>query len=516
VNQSTITTGFINFYFWNFGDAATSTLTNPQHQYASGGVYNVTLYIGSSNGCTDSTSMIITIYDTPDIQFTAQDLCFNEQPVQFSDSSTVTYGQINSTIWNFGDGNTSTTLNPQHTYAAPGIYTVWLTHTSTNGCIDSAFQIINIYPEPTANFSYTRLTSDSCSVPQLIQFNEQTANAQGFYWDFDYFNNPGVYTSTLKNPTFQFNAFGVYHVALFTTNQYGCSDSKVLEIQIQGNPDAGFYANLYTGCSPLTVLFTDTSAYNHGTGSVVDWQWDFGDGTTSNIQHPLHEYTAGTYDVNLIVTSDGGCVDTINYSMLIDVHVTPIADYNVNQVNAREFDFTNQSTNVNSSTAYLWDFGDTNTSSEINPSHMFNVDLTLGSRVYNVCLNAENDFGCADSACQDVEMLSLQLNVPNALAPEEDMGTESNVFLPKGHSLREYQLRIYDKWGNIVFETDALDENGIPSEPWDGTHQENGIALPMGAYTWRIDAVFNDGTIWQGVVYSNGKINNVGSVTIVR
>lgn len=106
--------------------------------------------------------------------------------------------------------------------------------------------------------------------------------------------------------------------------------------------------------------------------------------------------------------------------------------------------------------------------------------------------------------------------MPNAFAPEANVGSEANVFLPKGHSLEHYVLRIYDKWGNIVFESKVLDEEGAPAEPWDGTHYLNGTPLPMGSYTWRIDAQFLDGSLWLGKEYKTGGRKNVGSVTLIR
>jgi hypothetical protein len=127
-----------------------------------------------------------------------------------------------------------------------------------------------------------------------------------------------------------------------------------------------------------------------------------------------------------------------------------------------------------------------------------------------------NGFGCTGSDCEQLDLKSLQLNVPSAFAPEVNNGFDGNIFLPKGHSLRDYKLTIYDKWGNIVFQTTELDAEGKPAVGWDGNHYENGTPLPMGAYTWRIDAWFNDGTCWLGKEVSNGERRIVGTVTLIR
>ena len=80
--------------------------------------------------------------------------------------------------------------------------------------------------------------------------------------------------------------------------------------------------------------------------------------------------------------------------------------------------------------------------------------------------------------------------------------------------MKEYHLRIFDEWGNVIFESTSIDENGIPNEPWDGKHAKKGTDLPMGAYVWKIDATFNDGTKW-GEKDNNSKLP-YGTVTLIR
>jgi len=516
-DQSAANGAAISSYTWYFGDGDSSYLTNPFHVYDTAGTFNVKLVISSANGCKDSSIQVISIYDKPNVDFGYSNACFNEQPIFFSDSTTLNSGTIVSTEWDFGDGNTSTSLNPQHSYQSPGLYRVSLIKISSNGCIDSAFYNVNVFPEPRADFRYNRLSPDSCSVPQLIEFINQSQNAQGFLWDFDYGNNPGQFTSTLVNPQFTYTSYGVYDVALFTTNSFGCSDTIIKTIQVSPVPNAGFTADTLEGCEPLAVNFTDTSTYNfNGPGGINQWLWDFGDGNTSTSSNPTHIYVGGgSYQTRLIVTTDAGCSDTV-LGPIINVYPRPIADFNIQVLNASEIQLVNNSLNTDSTTRYFWTFGDGNTSTEANPSHRYRFDLTQGDIDLQVCLRLESAYGCADSLCQDYRLRSLQLNVPNALAPEVEVGSDANVFLPKGHSLKDYTLRIYDKWGNIVFESTALDEEGKPVEAWDGTHYINGSPLPMGSYTWRIDAVFNDGTVWFGKEYRNGTKMNVGSVTLIR
>jgi len=514
-DQSTTNGAALNSYRWYFGDGDSSTLTNPVHIYDTSGVMEVVLIIGSVNGCPDTLTQSVTIFDQPEVNFGFSDACFNQQPIQFSDSSSVVSGSIVGTLWDFGDGATSTSLNPQHSYAAPGLYPVVLVKTSSNGCVDSIQQNVNVYPMPTAHFNYQRLSADSCSAPQLIQFNDLSSGAQGYYWDFDYVNNPGVHTSTIASPQFNFTNFGIYRVALIVSNAFGCTDTLFQDVSVRPSPNAGFSADRSSGCEPLMVQFTDTSQYSFPGGTIDSWTWDFGDGQSSSDPSPLHIYQEeGLYTPRLIVQTDGGCPDTI-VGTEIEVFQTPIADFEMTKLTAREVEFKNRAGNLDSSTVVLWDFGDGSTAAEMDPVHRFNYDLTLGPKSVEVCLYLINGFGCADTLCLPLLLESLQINVPTALAPEILTGSESNIFLPKAHSLREYRLRIYDRWGNVVFESIALDEEGKPTEAWDGKHYQSGVDLPMGAYTWRIDAVFNDGTVWRGKDYDRNQ-KTVGSVTLIR
>lgn len=517
-DQSTANGAFINSYRWFFGDGDSSQLTNPVHVYEdTSGTMEVMLIINSANGCPDTVIQNVTIYDRPEVDFGFENSCFNDQPVQFSDSTSVQSGTIVGTLWDFGDGNTSTALNPFHSYAAPGLYGVKLIKTSSNGCVDSLQLNVSVFPQPNSDFSYQRQSGDSCSVPQLVQFSNLSSNAQGYLWDFDFNGNRGLNTSNVANPLFNFTQYGVYDVALICTNQFGCADTMIRTVAVRPVPNAGFRVDSVEGCQPLAVQFVDTSSYQfNGPGGISTWQWDFGDGNSSSQQNPLHIYEDfGTFSPRLVVITDGGCSDTI-VGDSIAVYPKPEVAFDMQKLTARRVRFINNSMNIDSSAVFRWYFGDGASSGQFSPEYNYPFDLTQGEQNLEVCLIIYNGFGCADTLCQELLLESLQLNVPNALAPEALTGTDANVFLPKGNALIKYHLRIFDRWGNIVFESTALDEEGKPVEAWDGRHYRNGTPLPMGTYTWRIDAVFNDGTIWLGEETKTGKRKNVGSVSIIR
>ncbi len=518
-NLSSTSSTSITGYSWNFGDGTGTFLANPTHYYQNPGTYNVCLTVLSVNGCMDSICKTVTIYDKPEVSFSVPNACLNRQPVAFFDSSSTQSGQIVSTIWKFGDGNTSVMPNPSHTYAAPGMYTVTLIHSTSFGCTDSSRRVVNIFPISKAEFTTTTSLGKKCGAPQQINFINQSSSAAGYYWDFDYNGNRGASTSTLVNPSYIYTKDGAYNVLLVAYNANGCVDSIIKPVYIRPFPKAGFVGDVFEGCAPLTVNFSDTSVYNfNGPGQIVSWTWDFGDGNfSSGMPDVTHTYEVpGTYTVTLRVESDGGCSDTVMYNSYVVVHPTPIASFTHAEVNAKTFNFVNTSQYTDKNTNYYWTFGDGKHSYEKSPKHIYNVDLFENDYIFEVCLITSNEFGCGDTICQDINLKGYLLFTPNAFAPGVEGAGGANYFLPAGHSMEKYRLQIFDEWGNVIFESTSIDENGIPNEPWDGKHAKKGTELPMGAYVWKIDAVFNDGTIWEGKDYGNNVRKPYGTVTLIR
>jgi PKD repeat protein len=206
--------------------------------------------------------------------------------------------------WDFGDGNTSTTQNPVHSYTTSGSFQVRLIISDTlNGCKDTAFSNVAIQL-PAANFIADTLMA--CA-PYIADFMDVSAGASSWAWNFGDGNN-----DTIQNPSHLYDNPGIYTVSLIVTSSLGCTDTitRVNYIQATG-PEVNFGADTTRSCDALFVNFTDSSIFG---SPITSWNWNFGDGNSSTLQNPTHNYSSsGIFDVSLSVTDLDGC--SSNYSI---------------------------------------------------------------------------------------------------------------------------------------------------------------------------------------------------------
>ena len=337
-STSTVSSGTITNYAWNFGNGQTATTQNATATYSGTGPYNVTLIVTSDKGCVDDSIRVMnTIYAQPIAAFNAPaEVCLGA-PINFTDISTAAGSTVTQWLWNLGDGTTSTQQNPVKNYAAAGSYNVTLTITSAIGCISTiANRTVIVNPLPTSNFN---VLAPTCAT-RNITFNDASAPNAGnlVKWTWNYgdgtnavLNNGNPFTHNYTNP-------GTYNVTLQVETNKGCISTITNKpVTVNVLPKAGFI-------SPAVCLndsfapFIDTSKIS--TGSIASWQWNFGDPNanganpnTSTLQNPNHRYTiVGSYTATLIVTSNNGCTDTVSQTFTVNGSI-PAANYTVQNVN---------------------------------------------------------------------------------------------------------------------------------------------------------------------------------------
>jgi YVTN family beta-propeller protein len=313
-------------WLWDFGDGSTSTFMSPEHTYNATGSYTVKLTVSNDGGSdTDEQDYYITVTPSgglsPKAGFVA-DVVTGIVPlsVQFTDQST---GNVSTWNWEFGDGSTSADQNPTHIYNVAGSYTVNLTVSNGDSLSNATSKGGYIYasatggrpaplpsnPAPVAGFT-SNVTSGH--TPFGVQFSDLTANSPtNWTWVF----GDGS-TSTDQNPIHTYSTAGRYDVTLVSVSPYGSNtvtkpsyiySTNAYETNTTSSaaPVASFIKNSVSagsstvGGGGTTVVFNDTS-----TNSPTSWSWDFGDGTSSTEQNPIHTYEkAGDYAVTLTASN---------------------------------------------------------------------------------------------------------------------------------------------------------------------------------------------------------------------
>jgi gliding motility-associated-like protein len=298
-------------YLWNFGNGNTSTLATPGQTYSIPGTYTITLIIADPLSCNkfDSAKQILHVKPTITAAFTTikGDTC---DPYILSITNTSVFNSLypsantwTTVIWNFGDGTTSTAINPiSHTYNASGIYTITLIITDTSACNSpQTFSQVITFIDNNVNTNF--ILPDTGCVPFVWSFNNNTTNGTTFLWNF---GTLGA-TSTSSIPTYTFTTVGTYTVTLLVQNPLTCNlfDTASQVITIVPNPIADFY---YLPNPPLP---NKPVSFNNQSTGAISYSWDFGDGTGSTIENPTHLYNKSA---NLIVCltayNEYGCPDT--------------------------------------------------------------------------------------------------------------------------------------------------------------------------------------------------------------
>ncbi len=314
--------------------------------------------------------------------------------------------------WNLGNGSTSTLTNPSVTYPSAlskdTSYNVKLIVRNWSGCIDSTTSIVKIYPIPTSRFKI--IDSVGCGPLSTNLTNlSSTNNALAFStlkhsWDFGDGTND---TSANPNHTFAPNQFKdtIYTISLTATSLNGCKDTSLQSIKVYPLPTLNFTADKYDGCELLNVNFTNHSIPNDtGNINIMSFDWNSGNGNTSNTQNFDAQYKASLYadtiyNVTLIGRTEHGCIDTL--SKQITVHPNPVANFTI-QTNGycTPLNLSTINNSVSKDFSGLnhdWDFGNGYKSSFATDSSIY-YNNTQSDQPYTITYQAISQYGCRDTA----------------------------------------------------------------------------------------------------------------------
>jgi gliding motility-associated-like protein len=483
-NNSIIANGSITNYYWNFGDGGTSTEGQPVGQeYILPGFYNVELQTVSNNGCSDTLTQTIEIFPIPTAMFSSDSVCY-PFATSFTDLSSVG-GAYNVTdwVWKFGDGILESGVqNPTHTYATWGDYPVQLTVTTDAGCnADTTLSPVRVHPKPDADFAegLANCLGDTTVFIDLSSIENESADfITDWNWNFAD-GNSSINQDTVDS----YLVPDLYNVELAVVTNHGCQDTVIRLVEIYPLPEVKFTVDTNFGCQPFRAQFTDQSTIS-APYALSSWEWNFGDGPgTVSSPNPEHTYwdeelgyfDTGVYSVYLQVTSANGCISDTIYVDYMTEYPKPDALFSVDpertEIIFPKFNITDLSSPNVTDWYYTW--GDGATSNAQNPSHEYQ-----DTAFYDIVQYVTTQFGCMDTA--DFRVFvdpEFKFYIPSGFTPDADGINEE--FFGSGIGIKQYTMKIYDRWGELIFESNDYDFH------WDGTYM--GEQVQKGTYIYGFD-----------------------------
>jgi gliding motility-associated-like protein len=483
-------------YSWSNGDIGKSITVTPLIATS----YTVTGV--DEYGCKDTAIVTITVPDKLEITTVVTNVnCLGK------DNGTATVTTTGGTpgynyLWSNGQNTAAITG------LAMGTYTVIVT--DTRSCMTSVSITIGAPVLPKADFDF----STACFGTAVV-FTDHSIPGTGntittYKWDFGdpSSGSNNIDDSNIPDPHV-YNAMTTYMVKLLIITNNGCKDSTTKQVSVWPVPKADFGAPV-SGCKPVCATFKDLSTI---TGGVISkWTWTFGDpssgaANTSNTQSPeTHCYqNPGFYHVTLTVESDKGCKNSITKNDMVHVLSSPKAaftsDKNEAQIFSPNFNFFDHSTGA--PTSWHWDFGVTtllnDTSVILNPKWTY-----TDTGRYNVCLTVKNAIGCSDVVCHPVTVTPYwTFYIPNAFTPNAD--GDNDFFNGNGYNITQYQMWIYDRWGNMIYTTGKANDPEH-SVPWNGRANNGQELAQQDVYVWKVELkdIFNK------------PHNYIGTVTLIK
>ncbi|MES2763072.1 MAG: PKD domain-containing protein [Bacteroidota bacterium] len=420
-------------YEWDFGDGSPLDFSpNPTHVFTNtttvNKTYTVQLIASNAFSCADTTWGYPVVFAKPQANF-AVTPTVGCSPLATTFTNTSIAGS--TYLWKFGDGNTATTTNTNHTYTNPSnvsdqTFTCTLVATSVNGCKDSLDKSVLVHFKPFANFA---LDTPRC-ISKTITFTNTSQGSTTDSWSF----GDGSLLSSITNPTHTYtnNTIGnlTFSVQLIATSSFGCKDTANAVTTIYAKPVADAALTPTSGCSPLAVTMNNSSNFAHS------YVWHYGDGNTATSTNTNYTYinpsstTHQTFTCSLVATNNNGCKDSITVPVL--TFFKPNATFSIDtpKCNSKTIMFSN---NTLGATNYSWNFGDFSpNSSAPNPVHTY-TNNSASNLTFTVQLIVTTASGCKDTTLGYPEIYakpvaSFVLTPSVSCAPLNTTMTNSSLF----------------------------------------------------------------------------------------
>ncbi|MFD1255498.1 PKD domain-containing protein [Mucilaginibacter terrae] len=413
------------------------------------------------------------------------------------------------------------TNKSQQTITIPneGEYSVYMEAQTVCGTGKSA----NIPIQVTARTLFAGITTSTTAerfgcAPHVVNFNNTSQG--GITYRIDWKDGTPITTTNNTGALIHtFTKAGRYDVVLYASND--CAQdvaSQIVTIIVSDKPAPAFTMDNGAGCKILTVNFVNTTPNPvNGTADDYTYSWNFGDvrsaNNTSTSRTPAHtfDYVSSPYTITLTVTNrNSGCSETV--TRIVTVSAPSVSEFRARPDSVQTFpnyQFSFEDLSTNSPKTWRWNFGDGSMSMQQHPTHTY-----ADTGFYKVTLTTTNG-SCGTTKIHYVRITGTpgQLYVPNAFTPSST-NQDLRIFAAKGSGLRQWHMRIYNNYGQLVWETTKLDARGEPVDGWDGTFQ--GTPVPQGVYIWQIDASFINGAEWKGMSYNSSSPKRTGAIHLIK
>jgi PKD repeat protein len=479
-----LTLGNNNFYSWNFGDGQSASDYSTSHHYFLPNnltsTYIVKLIVtDAATLCKDSLSSPITVLTNPIANFSILDneVCLGSPIVANAvQSSGLNY------VWSISNGETIVGNQMNFLFTDTGQYSFNLNVNDNFQCNDdTTYNFVFVRPNALANFSTTQ--QPPCAYNSNLLFTNGSTLSNSYLWDFGINGNSNFQTPSPIN----FNEPSTFDATLIANNIYNCPDTITKPIEIVIKPKAIFAA-------PDSVCQKQEFQLQNNSINSTIFEWATNGFIFSNQSSPFYESNnIGNLNLQLIATSnyDATCMDTAYKS--VKVNGIPSATFNSYSIDT-VIDGTSFTPcggyfmfvpdfNKND-ILYNWNLANNLISTTVKPKAFYELNGD-----YEIELQVENRFGCTNKTDTIINInCDGNIVLPNALAPSSN-DTSLAWFIPKGKYIEKLKIEIFSPWGERVWYTDKLDEEGSPTEHWDGTY--NNQLLPQGAFLVKVNAIFS-------------------------
>lgn len=468
--------------------------------------FQITLLTSLASGCFGDSTRTIRISPVPISQFIVDTLQFDCNVMRVRLSS-IQKG-LSSYHWRITENGiptidaTSTADQIEHVFNRPSSASsdiavqFFLDTKNFANCVSPVTnQSITVPKRDNINASFTATPISQTLPASTISINNTTNPGSWTYqWDF----GDGTTSTDPAISSHTYGTYGVFTIRLTVTNNV-CIETQAQQIEVLAIPPlVDFSYDPASGCVPLNVQFTNLSQFaDPGT-----YQWDFGDQSTSSMINPSHTYyQPGKYSVSLSASNITGQTVNETKQAIIEVFPRPNAEFEIKPrlvyIPGGILYTDNRSFGAS---RFTWDFGDGTTSTAFEPEHKYKDE-----GFYTIKLVAYNQFDCADSTTLENAVKVQkggQVLIPNAFSPNLSGGGagdgKNDVFLPLTRGVVEFELLIFNRWGELLFESRDADLG------WDGTY--NGKLCQQDVYIYKLAASYEDGE----------RVVRVGDVNLIR